>query len=256
VTTEIEPARERKLLRAAKRGDRDARRRIVASKLRLVRAIAARYCGMGVPLDDLVQEGTAGLVEAIDRYDPRRGDFDTFARFRIRRAIRDALTDQARLVRLPKQVVERRRVVARVDQRLTRPRSGNRPSVTEVVSETGLPAAAVLEARRAPPLTLSLDEPVLADGTTRENAIADATAPDPHVEAVEHERVRLLHRALGRLGKRQRRVVSRHYGLDEPEASLTEIAADLHLSPQRTRAIENDALYELRGILERAGLEP
>jgi RNA polymerase primary sigma factor len=211
---------------------------------------------MGVPVDDLVQEGTVGLVEAIDRYDPRRGDFDTFARFRIRRAIRNALTDQARLVRLPKQVVERRRIVARVDQRLTRPRNGNPPPVTQVVTETGLPAAAVLEARRAPQLTLSLDEPVLADGTTRENAIADATAPDPHVEAVEHERARLLRRALGRLGTRQRRVVSRHYGLDQPEASLTEIAADLHLSPQRTRAIENDALYELREILEDAGLEP
>jgi RNA polymerase sigma factor (sigma-70 family) len=256
VTTRSEPARERKLLRAAKGGDTEARQRIVASKLRLVRAIAARYCGMGVPLDDLVQEGTLGLVEAIDRHDPRRGDFDTFARFRIRRSIRNALTEQARVVRLPKQVVERRRVVAQVDQRLTRPPNGDRPSVTEIVSETGLPPAAVLEARRAPPLTLSLDEPVLPDGTTRENAIADATAPDPHVEAVEHERTRLLRRALGRLGKRQRRVVSRHYGLDEPEASLTEIAADLHLSPQRTRAIEADALYELRELLEGAGLEP
>jgi RNA polymerase primary sigma factor len=252
----MESARERKLLRAAKRGDNDARRRIVASKLRLVRALASRYCGMGVPLDDLVQEGMVGLVEAIERYDPRRGDFDTFARFRVRRAIRNALTDQARLVRLPKQVVERRRIVARVDQRLTRPPSGNRPPVTDVVTETGLPAAAVLEARQAPPLTLSLDEPVLADGTTRENAIADATAPDPHVEAVEHERARLLRRALRRLGKRQRRVVSRHYGLDEPAASLTEIATELHLSPQRTRAIENEALYELRSMLEGDGLEP
>jgi RNA polymerase primary sigma factor len=256
VTTEMEPVRERKLLRAARRGDPDARRRIVASKLRLVRAIASRYRAMGVPLDDLVQEGTIGLVDAIDRYDPRRGDFDTFARFRIWRAIRNALTDQARLVRLPKQVVERRRIVARVDQRLTRPPKGNRPPVTEVVTETGLPASAVLEARQAPPLTLSLDEPVMADGTTRKNAIADARATDPHVEAVEHERARLLRRALRRLGKRQRRVVSRHYGLDQPEASLTEIAADLHLSPQRTRAIENDALFELRRILEGDGLEP
>jgi RNA polymerase primary sigma factor len=247
---------ERKLLRAAKRGNPDARRRIVASRLRLVRAIASRYRGMGVALDDLVQEGTVGLVEAIDRHDPRRGDFDTFARFRIRRAIRNALTDQARLVRLPKQVVERRRIVARVDQRLTRPPNGARPPVAEVVTETGLPAAAVLEARCAPPLTLSLDEPVLADGTAREGAIADATARDPLDEAVANERERLVHAAVEHLGKRQRWVVSRHYGLDRPQASLTEIAAELHLSPQRTRAIENDALTELRGLLEDAGLEP
>jgi RNA polymerase primary sigma factor len=247
---------ERKLLRAARRGDPDAQRRIVASRLRLVRAIASRYRGMGVPLDDLVQEGTVGLVEAIDRHDPRRGDFDTFARFRIRRAIRNALTDQARLVRLPKQVVERRRIVARVDQRLTRPPNGDRPPVTEVVSETGLPAAAVLEARQAPPLTLSLDEPVLDDGTAREGSIADATAPDPLDETVEHERVQLVHAAVDRLGTRQRWVVNRHYGLDRPQASITEIAAELHLSPQRTRAIENDALCELRATLEAAGVEP
>src|SRR5919197_5044106 len=185
VRTQTEPARERKLLRAARRGNQDARRRIVSSKLRLVRAIASRYRELGVPLDDLVQEGTIGLVEAIDRYDPRRGDFDTFARLRIRRAIRNALTDQARLVRLPKQLVEQRRIVARVDQRLTRPPDGRRPAVAEVVSETGLPAAAVLEARRAPALTVSLDEPVLDDGTAREGAIADDTAPDPLVETIQ-----------------------------------------------------------------------
>jgi RNA polymerase primary sigma factor len=68
-----------KLLRAARRGNADARREIAASKLRLVRAIASRYRTMGVPVEDLVQEGTVGLVEAIERYDPRRGDFDTFA---------------------------------------------------------------------------------------------------------------------------------------------------------------------------------
>jgi RNA polymerase primary sigma factor len=247
---------ERKLLRAAKRGDCEARRRIVASKLRLVRAIASRYRALGLPVDDLVQEGTIGLVEAIDRYDPRRGDFDTFARFRIRRAIRNALTDQARLVRLPKQVVERRRIVARVDQRLTRPPNGAQPPLTEVVTETGLPAAAVLEARHAPPITLSLHEPVLDDGTAREGAIADLSAPDPLDKTVEHERSQLVHAAVDQLGKRQRWVVSRHYGLDQPEASLTEIAAELHLSPQRTRAIESEALYELRSILEGDGLEP
>jgi DNA-directed RNA polymerase sigma subunit (sigma70/sigma32) len=124
------------------------------------------------------------------------------------------------------------------------------------VTETGLPASAVLEARQSPPLTLSLDEPVLADGTAREGAIADATAPDPLDETVEHERAQLVHAAVDRLGKRQRWVVSRHYGLDRPQASITEIAAELHLSPQRTRAIENDALCDLRATLETAGVEP
>src|ERR671937_144798 len=81
------------LVLAARRGDGGARQRVVTANLGLVRAVAARYRDIGLPLDDLMQEGALGLLDAIDRYDPRKNrEFETFARFRIRRAIRDALT--------------------------------------------------------------------------------------------------------------------------------------------------------------------
>jgi len=101
---------EAKLLKAAARGDEGARRRLVAAHLPLVRGVAARYESLGLPFDDLVQEGCVGLLEAIDRWDPARGvPFEAFARFRVRAAIRDALTTRARLIRLPKHVVESQR---------------------------------------------------------------------------------------------------------------------------------------------------
>src|SRR5438128_2359410 len=107
--------REPKLLRAAKRGDAEARRRLVETHLPLVRRVAGGYRELGLPADDLVQEGAVGLLDAIGRFDARRGgDFATFARWRIRRAILNALTTQGRLVRLPKQVVEQRRALAHV----------------------------------------------------------------------------------------------------------------------------------------------
>jgi len=96
------------------RRDGRARERFVAEHLAMVRALAARYRGLGIPVDDLVQEGSIGLLDAIETYDAERGvAFDTFARFRIRCAIRDALTRTSRLVRLPKRVVERRRAIDR-----------------------------------------------------------------------------------------------------------------------------------------------
>ena len=106
-----EPAEvEAKLLRAGARGDEGARRRLLAAHLPLVRSVAARYESLGLPFDDLVQEGCVGLLEAIDRWDRARGvPFEPFARFRVRVAIRDALTSRARLIRLPKHVVESQR---------------------------------------------------------------------------------------------------------------------------------------------------
>jgi RNA polymerase primary sigma factor len=245
--------RERMLLRAARRGDFGARRRVVASHLSLVKAVASRYRDMGLPLDDLIQESSLGFLDAIDKYDPRRsGEFATYACFRVRRAIRNALTEQARLVRLPKQVVERQRIVARADAMLTAAAKGRRPSASQLAAETGLSPAAVTEARYAPVAPVSLDEPVLADGTTLESVVADPSAPDPQLEAMEREEAQLVRRAVARLPKQQREVVSRRYGFGGAAKTIAECAAELQLSPQRTRTIERDALYELRVNLAQA----
>lgn len=249
--------RDRKLLLAARRGDRGARERLVISQLDLVRSVASRYRDLGLAFDDLVQEGSLGLLDAIDRYDPCRGpEFVSYARLRVRRAIHNALTDQARLIRLPKQVVERRRAIDRADARLTAAASGRAPTPTQLAAATGLSVAAVLEARSAGLAPISLDEPVLADGSSLESLVADPTASDPELEALEHEQAELLNAALEKLPERQRRVVSRLWGLGGAPDSTAALAAELRLSPRRTQTIGRDALYELRAALELAEAAP
>ena len=140
----------RRLLRAAQRGDPRSRELLVQAHLGLVRSVASHYRELGLPLDDLIQEGSLGLLDAIDRYDPCHGaTFETYARFRVRRAIRNALTDQARLIRLPKQVVERRRAISRAEARLATEASGRAPTPAQLAVDTGLSVAAVVDARAA-----------------------------------------------------------------------------------------------------------
>jgi RNA polymerase primary sigma factor len=240
------------VLEAARRGDRRAREQLVAGHLRLVRSVASRYRNLGLPFDDLVQEGSLGLLEAIDLYDPARGlDFETYARFRARRAIRNALTEKSRMIRLPKQIVERRRAIDRTEARLAAAK-GHMPTPCEVATALGLAQAAVFKTRNASATPISLDQSVLADGSALEAVVADAAAPDPEVEVVEHEQADLIDAALAALPERQREIISRHFGFDRTPEEIADVAAALHLSQQRTRAIERDALYALRERLEPA----
>ena len=256
-STARDAVRQCSLLRAAQRGDRTARDELVTSNLGLVRSVAARYRDLGLPLDDLVQEGAIGLLDAIDHYDPGRGaSFVSYSRFRIRRAIRNALTDKARLIRLPKQVVERRRAIERAEARIAAATAGQTPAAAEVASATGLSVAAVLDARSAGLAPVSLDEAVLPDGAPLAGVIADPHAADPAVIALERERTRRLTAALENLPERQRRIVSCRWGIGEASMPNRVLASKLALSPRRTQTICRDALYALRNSLAAEGCEP
>ena len=236
--------RGRRLVRAARRGDRGARERLVVAHLDLVRAVACRYRGLGLPFDDLVQEGSLGLLDDVDRYDPSRSpDFESYARFRVRRAIRNALTEQTRLVRLPKHVVERRRALARAAAELEAA-NGREPTTAELALRTGLIAGAVEEARAV------RAQPVL-DGDAALGA-ADPAPADLEHRLVSEDEARRLRAAVARLPARQRYVITRRYGLDGDPARVAELAAALHVSQRRTRTIEHDALHELARVLERS----
>jgi RNA polymerase sigma factor (sigma-70 family) len=238
------------LLHAARGGDRRARDRVVEHYLPVVRSIAFRYRELGLGLDDLVQEGSLGLLEAIQRFDPSlSADFESFARFRIRRSIRNALTEQSRLIRLPKQVVERRRAIERAESRL-RSATGRAPTPDEIAAATGLPLAAVAATRALGPAPVSLDQVVLEDGSPLEALVADGTARDPEDEAVQHEEIEKVEEAVACLPDRQHEIISRHFGLGCAAEQIGEVAETLHVSPQRARAIERDALYSLRKQLE------
>ena len=256
--TPLEPAaaardavRRGRLLHAAQGGDRAAREQLVTSSLGLVRSIASYYRDLGLPIEDLVQEGAVGLLDAIDRYDPDRGaSFETYARFRVRRAIRNALTDTARLIRLPKQVVERRRAIEGAEARLAASAAGRPPTPTEIANATGLSVPSVLDARMATMATVSLDEPVLPDGSPLSGLVADPRAADPELIALERERTRQLTAAVADLPERQRRIVSCRWGIDGAPVSNGALAARLEISPRRAQTIGRDALYELRKALD------
>jgi RNA polymerase sigma factor (sigma-70 family) len=225
----------------------------VIAYLGLVRSVAARYRDLGLQYDDLVQEGSLGLLEAIDQYDPARSvPFESYARFRIRRAIRNALTDQARLIRLPKHIVERRRAIDRAEAELTAAACGRAPTAGQLADATGLSVAEMLEARAAAPHLISLDESAALGGRSLASLVADPAGSDPEQEALERERVERLGRALEQLPERQRRLVSRRWGLGVAPRSNAELAAELELSPRRLQTLGRDALYELRAALELA----
>ena len=238
------------LLEAARRGDRQAREQLIAGYLAVVRSIAFRYRDLGVPVDDLVQEGSVGLLESIDRYDSARGvGFESFARFRIRRAIRNALTEQSRLIRLPKQIVERRRAIDRADAELSAA-TGRSPTPAELARVVGLSPSDVVATRSIGIRPASLDQAVLEDGSPFEAFVADRAARDPMDETVEREEAREVDRAVAQLSPRQRELLSRHFGVGREAQELAEVAHALHVSQQRARAIEQDALYKLRTRLE------
>jgi RNA polymerase primary sigma factor len=245
------------LVRAAQRGDRTARDQLVTSNLGLVRSVAAYYRDLGLPFDDLVQEGAIGLLDAVDHYDPGRGaSFENYARFRIRRAIRNALTEKARLIRLPKQVVERRRAIDNAEGRLVAAAGGRAPTPKEIAATTGLSVAAVKDARSASVATVSLDQPVLPDGSPLEGLVADPRAADPELKLLEREQTKLLAAALADLPERQRRIVSSRWGIGEAPMPNGVLASKLALSPRRTQTICRDALYGLRKSLAPEGREP
>lgn len=240
------------LLREARRGDQTARDALLENELQLVRKVATRYRGAGLPYDDLVQEGAIGLLEAIERYDPDFGvPFESYARFRIHRAIRNALTDRARLVRLPKHVIERRRLIERESARLFAS-TGRDPTPTELALQTGLPVETIQAAVDAGIDAVSLDEPATPHGSPLEELVADPAASDPEATLVERDERERVDAAVEHLPPRQRHIVEEAFGFGAAPESIAEIAQEHHLSAQRTRAIMLDALYKLREELETA----
>jgi RNA polymerase primary sigma factor len=241
------PGRDRllKLLEASRDKVLRARDTFVSLNLRLVWSIARKYLRSGIPLSDLVQEGSLGLVRAVDGFDPERGfRFSTYATWWIRQSVSRAVADKSRLIRVPVHMHERIQDLEQAEERLCRA-LGRVPSDAEIASETGMAESEVLKVRRADIAVLSTDDPENAHWS--EWISPDYAGPVPPEDVVTTAEVRRdVNAVLAQLKPRDATVLAMRFGIpDGDERTLEEVGRSMEVTRERIRQIERKALGEV-----------
>lgn len=235
------------LARRVERGDLQAKEQLVCANLRLVVNLARRFQQSGLPLGDLIQEGTLGLIRAAEKFDYRRGyRFSTYATIWIRQALQRGVFDKGRAIRLPVNVAQRDVKIAKARRRLEL-ELGAEPDAAQVARATGLSEAEVQAMDDISRVTTSLDRPVGADdaGATIGQLIAD-DAPGVEAQALDAERARTLAGAVAQLPEPLGAVVGARFGLAGREpASLAELARQMGVPAHQISRMERQALDEL-----------
>ncbi len=244
-------AEEVELAKKIERGDHAAKERMINSNLRLVVHIARRFIGQGVPLGDLVQEGVIGLNRAVEKFDWRKGfKFSTYATWWIRQACQRAVANQARTIRIPVHVDERRRKLARARQRFETA-EGREPTLEELARAAEMDTQHAQEALEAVEATVSLNRSV-SDDTDGElgDLLPDPDVVDPTEEAGRSLRDAGIRQAVAALPERERRVVELRFGFDGESLTLEAIGRELGLTRERVRQLEQSAFAKLAGELD------
>jgi RNA polymerase primary sigma factor len=255
----LTPAEELRLARRIERGDLAAKQRMIEANLRLVVHVAKRFQrdDHGLTLPDLVQEGTIGLVRAVEKFDHRRGHrFSTYAVIWIRQAIGRAIEDKGRIIRLPVHMGRRLRALEREEGRL-RAALGRDPSPGELAAALEWLPEEIVQARELRRTTLSLEEPVgQPDGSPLPLGALIAQDEDeaPEARAALTTLRTDVRAALRVLSARERAVLEVRYGLDEDPASVAETARRLGMRAGDVRRLEELALRKLRAAPETAAL--
>jgi RNA polymerase primary sigma factor len=249
----LSQADEVELAKRVECGDVEAKRRLVEANLRLVVSLARRYAGSDVALSDLIQEGNLGLMQAVDRFDWRRGyRFATYATWWIRQALIRARGDHARSIRIPVYMALKVNKLARVQQCMAQ-ELGREPSLDEIEQRMEKPVEQVWKIQQIARAPISLETPIEEDGEgSLGDLLEDANAPDPAETAFASLLKAHLADLLNILPPRQRKVLVLRFGLDDNQPrTLEEVAKAFGVTRERARQLELKALCKLRRLSEK-----
>jgi RNA polymerase primary sigma factor len=241
------------LSKKIKRGDKAARDRMIRSNLRLVVKIAHDYSGLGLPLLDLISEGNIGLMKAVERFDPRKGGkLSTYASWWIKQSMKRALANQSKTIRLPVHLVDKigkmRRAAIKLSEKL-----GRDPTDVELGKELGISSAKVSELRTVSIRPASLEAPIGEDESTEfGEIIGDENAMDPFETLKDKSTKQDITALLHKLDEREQLILRHRFALDGgKEQTLEEIGANLGVTRERVRQVQNIALRKLRKMMEK-----
>ena len=252
----LDPEQERALAKRCAQGDEDAIRQMVNSNLRLVVSVAREYAGRGVPLLDLIQEGSIGLLVAAKKFDyTKEFRFSTYATKWIRQGVTRYLLNHANLIRVPAHTAERIRKIALARATWIQ-QNGTEPTEEVLARECEISVDKLRQLMQLHPEIGSLDAPVGEDDSSVGALIKDALAPQPYETLVRDELNRTMDSLLQMLEQRQRQVLQLYFGMNDGVChSLEEIGKLLGVSKERARQIKQQAIEKLQKMGASMGLE-